>query len=179
MDAGPPVPAPAAVDPMAMRRAMGRFATGVAVVTTRHDGHPHGMTVNSLTSVSLDPPMLLVCLTAGARTTAAVLGSARFVVNVLAARQEPLALRFARRGEEHFSGLDTDPDRTRHSVPVVPGALAHADCAVERSFTAGDHVVVLGRVEALCTGAGTPLGFYCGGFADIRPHGDEQELWFA
>jgi len=162
-----------------MRRAMGRFATGVAVVTTSHDGEHHGMTVNSLTSVSLDPPMLLVCLTTGARTTEAVRASGRFVVNVLAARQEPIAMRFARRGEEHFSGLDTDLEGTPHSVPVVPGALIHADCAVEQSLTAGDHVVVLGRVETLCTGVGTPLGFYSGGFAAIRRYDDEQDLWFA
>lgn len=178
MKPGPPAPA-AAVDPMVMRRTMGRFATGVAVVTTHHDGHPHGMTVNSLTSVSLDPPLLLVCLTTGARTTDAVVARGRFVVNILSARQGSLAMRFARPGEEHFAGLDTDTTGTAHSVPMVPGALLHADCAVDRVIPAGDHIVVLGAVEHLCTGSGTPLGFYAGGFADIRPHGHDQELWFA
>lgn len=172
-------PGTSVVEAMAMRHALGRFATGVAVVTTSHDDVPHGMTVNSLTSVSLDPPMLLVCLTTGARTTDAVTGRGRFVVNILAARQEPIALRFARRGEEHFDGLDTHLADTVHQVPVVPGALVHADCIVEQSITAGDHVVVLGRIEQLCTGAGTPLGFYSGRFATIAPHGDEQEHWFA
>lgn len=85
---------------------MGRFATGVAVVTTTADGAPHGMTVNSLTSVSLEPPLLLVCLTTGARSTEAIIHAGRFAVNILPARQEPLALRFARRGEDHFAGLD-------------------------------------------------------------------------
>ena len=178
MSPGPPAPA-TAVDPIAMRSAMGRFATGVAVVTTSHDGQPHGMTVNSLTSVSLDPPLLLVCLTTGARTTDAVVGRGRFVVNVLSARQGPLAMRFARRGEEHFAGLDTDTTGTPHDMPVVPGALLHADCAVEQVVPAGDHVVVLGAVDHLCAGPGTPLGFYAGGFADIRPHGHDQQLWFA
>lgn len=167
-----------AVDAGTMRAAMGRFATGVAVVTTRHDGTPHGMTVNSLTSVSLDPPLLLVCLTTGARTTDAVLGAGRFVVNVLAARQEHIALRFARRGEEHFAGLDVDQGGP-HDLPVVPGALVHADCTVDRSVTAGDHVVVFGRVGALCRVDATPLAFHGGRFADLRPHGEERDLWFA
>lgn len=84
----------------------GRFATGVAVITTSAAGTPHGMTVNSLTSVSLEPPMLLVCLTIGARTTDAIVKGGRSAVNILSARQEQLALRFARRGEDHFAGLD-------------------------------------------------------------------------
>jgi flavin reductase (DIM6/NTAB) family NADH-FMN oxidoreductase RutF len=167
------------VDPLAMRHAMGRFATGVAVVTTRLDGTPHGMTVNSLTSVSLDPPLLLVCLTAGARTTDAVVGAGRFVVNILAARQEQLALRFARRGEEHFAGLDADQPDSRHDLPVVPGALVHADCTVDQVLAAGDHVVVFGRVEALCRSDATPLAFHGGRFAEVRPHGAEHDLWFA
>jgi flavin reductase (DIM6/NTAB) family NADH-FMN oxidoreductase RutF len=167
------------VDPVAMRQAMGRFATGVAVVTTRHAGTPHGMTVNSLTSVSLDPPLLLVCLTTGARTTDAVVGAGRFVVNILAARQEQLALRFARRGEEHFAGLDADQADNGHDLPVVPGAVVHADCTVDQVVTAGDHVVVFGRVEALCRSDATPLGFHGGRFAEVRPHGAEHDLWFA
>lgn len=174
--AEPPV---TAVEPPAMRRAMGHFATGVAVVTTSHDGDPHGMTVNSLTSVSLDPPLLLVCLTTGARTTDAVLSAGRFVVNVLTARQEPIAMRFARRGEEHFAGLATDTPGTQHLVPTVPGALLHADCTVEQSLIAGDHVVIIGRVSALCRNDATPLAFYGGRFADLHPHGEESDLWFA
>jgi len=168
-----------ALDAVAMRQAMGRFATGVAVVTTSHDGEPHGMTVNSLTSVSLDPPLLLVCLTTGARTTDAVISRGRFVVNVLAARQEQIALRFARRGEEHFAGLDNPAGTSGHTVPVVPGALLHADCSVDTTLSAGDHVVVIGRVETICCNDGTPLGFVTGRFADIRPHGELHDLWFA
>lgn len=167
------------VDPLAMRHAMGRFATGVAVVTTRHDGAPHGMTVNSLTSVSLDPPLLLVCLTTGARTTEAVVGAGRFVINILAARQEQLALRFARQGEEHFAGLDADQADNRHDLPVVPGALVHVDCTVDQVLTAGDHIVVFGRVDALCRSDATPLAFHGGRFADLRPRDAEHDLWFA
>jgi flavin reductase (DIM6/NTAB) family NADH-FMN oxidoreductase RutF len=160
-----------------MRRTIGRFATGVAVVTTLDGGKPHGMTVNSLTSVSLTPPLLLVCLTTGARTTDAVVNAGRFAVNILSARQEEIALRFARRGADHFEGLElTYGD---HAVPVVPDALAHLECAVERHFDAGDHLVVIGQVDRVCDREGEPLAFRGGRFADLTERGHEPELWFA
>lgn len=164
------------IDPMAMRRTMGRFATGVAVVTTEHDGVPHGMTVNSLTSVSLDPPLLLVCLDHGARSAEAVTSAGRFAVNILSSRQQPIALRFAQRGEDHFAGLG--PEYDGHRVPVVPGALAHLDCDVERVIEAGDHTVVFGAVKDVCSREGDALGFHGGRFADVTPHGHEPEHWF-
>lgn len=164
------------VDPLTMRRTIGRFATGVAVVTTLDGQEPHGMTVNSLTSVSLDPPLLLVCLTTGARTTDAVVQAGRFVVNILSARQEAIALRFARRGADHFEGLE--PTYGEHDVPVVPDALAHLECTVERQFEAGDHLVVFGRVERTCDRAGEPLAFLGGRFADLTVRGHEPQHWF-
>ncbi|MEU6041221.1 flavin reductase family protein [Actinomadura sp. NPDC047616] len=165
----------AAIDPLTMRRAMGRFATGVAVVTTSVDGTPHGMTVNSLTSVSLDPPLLLVCLTIGARSTDAVTRAGRFAVSILSARQEQLALRFARRGEDHFAGLEVTYER--HEVPVIPDAFAHLECEVERHFVAGDHVVVIGQVRSICEREGEPLGFLAGRFSDIVDRGHEPVHW--
>ncbi len=159
-----------------MRRAMGRFATGVAVVTASHDGVPHGMTVNSLTSVSLDPPLLLVCLATAARSTQAVLGAGVFAVSVLSARQEEIARRFATRGEDHFAGLDVAYGC--HRTPVVPGALAHLECEVDRHLVAGDHVVVFGRVVAVCERDGEALGFFGGKFGDILNRGHEPIQWF-
>ena len=163
-------------DPMTMRRVMGRFATGVAVGTTIRDGEPHGMTVNSLTSVSLEPPLLLVSLTTGARSTDAVTGSGRFAVSVLSARQDGIALRFARRGENHFDGLPLTYED--HTVPVVPGALAHLDCTVEEHLTAGDHEIVIGRVDGTCDRDGRPLAFLNGRFADYRDRDGEPIHWF-
>jgi flavin reductase (DIM6/NTAB) family NADH-FMN oxidoreductase RutF len=90
---------PTPPDESLLRRTMGRFTTDVAVITTDHDGHREGMTVNLLTSVSLNSPMLLVCLALGTRTAAAVSESGRFGVNILSARQEAIANRFARRRE--------------------------------------------------------------------------------
>jgi flavin reductase (DIM6/NTAB) family NADH-FMN oxidoreductase RutF len=166
----------ATVDPTRMRRAMGRFATGVAVITTSHDGSPHGMTVNSLTSVSLEPPLLLVCLTTGARSTTAVTGAGRFAVNILSARQEQLALRFARRGEDHFHGLEVTYGK--HRVPVIPDAFAHLECDVERQFAVGDHHVVIGHVVEVCERDGEPLGFLSGRFSDVVERGHEPVQWF-
>jgi flavin reductase (DIM6/NTAB) family NADH-FMN oxidoreductase RutF len=168
--------APILVDPLVMRRTIGRFATGVAVVTVLDGDEPHGMTVNSLTSVSLEPPLLLICLTTGARTTEAVINAGGFAVNVLGARQREIALRFARRGADHFEGL---PLRYGgHGIPVVPEALAHLECTVERHFEAGDHVVVIGHVRQVCDRSGAPLAFLGGRFADLTVHGEEQEHWF-
>ncbi|MBB4913439.1 flavin reductase family protein [Streptosporangium saharense] len=164
------------VDPLTMRRTMGRFATGVAVVTTVADGVPHGMTVNSLTSVSLEPPLLLVCLTTGARSTDAVTRAGRFAISILSVRQEQLALRFARRGEDHFAGLDVTYGR--HAVPVIPDAFAHLECEVERHFVAGDHVVVIGHVLTVCERDGEPLGFMGGRFSDIVDRGHDPVSWF-
>lgn len=166
-----------AIDPTTMRRTMGRFTTGVAVITTlAPDGRPHGMTLNSLTSVSLEPPMLLVCLSIGARTADAVLESGRFAVSVLASRQEPIARRFASRGEEHFAGLPLAYGQ--HQVPIVPDALSHLECAVDRHLIAGDHVVVLGAVQSTCDRDGQPLTFLSGRFGDYSDRGHEPIPWF-
>lgn len=172
-----PLNTPPGIDPLTMRRTMGRFTTGVAVITTAAlDGQPHGMTVNSLTSVSLDPPLLLVCFTHGARTVEAVLESGRFAVSVLAARQEPIARRFAARGEDHFAGLPLTYGE--HTVPVVPDALAHLECSVERHLAAGDHTIVLGRVLRTCDRDGQPLAFLNGRFGDYTDRGHDPVNWF-
>lgn len=159
-------PAESTVDLMTMRRTMGRFATGVAVVTTSADGTPHGMTVNSLTSVSLHPPLLLVCLTTGARSTEAITSAGRFAVNILSARQEHLARRFAKPGEDHFAGLAVTYGE-HHQVPVIPDAFAHLECVVERHFPAGDHIVVIGQVVHTCERDGEPLAFLAGRFGEF------------
>ncbi|MGH3741413.1 MAG: flavin reductase family protein, partial [Micromonosporaceae bacterium] len=149
----------APVDPALLRRTMGCFATGVAVITAWLDDEPHGMTVNSLTSVSLDPPLLLVCFTHGARTADAVRESGRFGVNILGARQENVSNMFARRGTDHFAGLNVRPDPDR-SPPAIPGALARVGCRVERLLDVGDHVVVFGAVEQAQHREGAPLLFF-------------------
>lgn len=164
------------VGDLALRRVMGRFPTGVAVVTTEWAGEPHGMTVNSLTSVSLDPPLILVSLMSGARTTDAVERSGQFAVSILSERQEEIALRFSRRAENHFHGLTLEYGR--HALPVVPGALAHVECSVTHTLPAGDHAVFLGAVRETCDRNGSPLGFHGGRFGVFVGHGDSVAPWF-
>lgn len=164
------------VDAAAMRKAMGCFATGVAVITTADREGPHGMTVNSLTSVSLDPPLLLVCFTRGTRTADCVTTSSRFAVNILGARQEQLSNTFARRGHDHFEGLDLPVHAS--GVSLMPGALAHLACAVERTMDGGDHIIVLGRVIDLAHRDGAPLLFYGGSYGDFTDRGHAADFWY-
>jgi flavin reductase (DIM6/NTAB) family NADH-FMN oxidoreductase RutF len=158
-----------------LRTAMGRFASGVAVVTTLADGQPAGMTVNSLTSVSLCPPVLLVCLAEDARSTEAVVSAGRFAVNVLSAHQRSLAVRFATRGADHFAGLPLVYED--HSVPVVPAALAHLECSTSEIRRIGDHVVVFGDVQRVCYSDGEPLAFHGGRFGGFTDHGEDPVPW--
>lgn len=164
------------IDSGRLRRTMGRFATGVAVVTTFADGNAEGMTVNSLTSVSLDPPLLLVSLTEDARTTGAIRSAGRFAVSVVSTRQEEIARRFARSGEDHFAGLPLEYGE--HDVPVIPDALAHLECVTDREVPAADHVLFLGRIVMTCAREGEPLTFYAGSFGEFSEREHGRIDWF-
>lgn len=163
-------------DPGLLRRTMSKFATGVAVVTSIADGNADGMTVNSLTSVSLDPPLLLVSLTEDARTTSTMRTAGRFAVSVVSSRQEEIARRFAKSGVDHFAGLPLEYGY--HDVPVIPAALAHLECVTEQEVAAGDHVLFLGRIVSTCARDGKPLTFYAGSFGELSV-GDHGPIdWF-
>lgn len=156
-----------AVDPLEFRRVMGHFPTGVSVITTVHDGEMHGMTANSLTSVSLDPMLVLACLACGARTALAIQRAGHFAVNILAEEQLEISKRFAKPNQDHFEGLDVI--RGHRDLPLLPGALAYLVCSVDDVVKAGDHDIVLGRVEdcqASANGA-QPLVFFKGGYARL------------
>lgn len=160
----PPSPSP---DPRLFRRVMGCFATGVAVVTTSADGEPHGLTVNSLTSVSLDPLILLVCLSTGSRTGAAIRRRGRFAVNLLAGDQEDLSRRFVSRDGPRFPPGSFTTDRW--DLPLLAGALAHVVCEVHEIHPVGDHEVLYGRVSACVEGAdAAPLVYWRGRYANLR-----------
>ncbi len=152
------------VDPVQFRQVMGQFATGVTVLTTVHDGDMHGMTANSVTSVSLDPLLILVCLMREARTSLAIQQSERFAVNILGEHQEELSRRFARPGQDHFDGLDvmTGP----HGLPLLPDCLAYLACRVTELVQAGDHDVVFAEVDhcRVSPDGGAPLLFFQGGY---------------
>jgi flavin reductase (DIM6/NTAB) family NADH-FMN oxidoreductase RutF len=156
---------------------MGGFATGVAVVTTSVDGTNHGMTVNSLTSVSLEPPLLLVCLTRDSRTAKAVAERGAFVVNLLGTHQASTSDRFAKRGEDHFeaSAFTTN----ERGLPALAKGLGMLDCDVESVSDGGDHVIVLGRVVAAEARPGTPLVFFRGRYHKLTDAGREAHFeWY-
>jgi flavin reductase (DIM6/NTAB) family NADH-FMN oxidoreductase RutF len=162
------------VEPSTFRSTMGRFATGVAIVTTEHNGSYHGMTVNSLTSVSLTPPLLLVCLTCGTRTADAVIARGAFVVNILSAVQDELSNRFASPREDHFRGLR--PVINRHGLPEL-SALGHLHCRVEAVHPGGDHEIVVGEVLELRDEERLPLIFYRGKYDTLTGQGRQAD-WY-
>lgn len=148
-----------------LRRTLGAFASGVGVATTRGAAGDYGMTINSFTSVSLEPPLILVCLSRGARGKSALLRNGVFAVNVLSAAQEALSRRFARpdrpRGSKTFAGIEIGVART--GSPILVEAAAYLDCEITTVHIAGDHVIVLGRVVAFgCEERRSPLVFHAG-----------------
>ncbi|WP_156753402.1 flavin reductase family protein [Actinokineospora pegani] len=161
----PARPPAAPVTPGDLRTTMGRFATGVVVVTVGGDVL-HGMTANSFTSVSLDPPLVLVCVAKTALMHSAVEAAGHFAVSVLAADQQDRARHFADRrrplGRAQFDPVDWAPGPAT-GAPVLAGALAWLDCTLVDSHAAGDHTVFLGRVEHTGSGADTDALLFYGG----------------
>jgi flavin reductase (DIM6/NTAB) family NADH-FMN oxidoreductase RutF len=132
-------------DPRSLRDAFGTFGTGVTIVTAADaSGRPVGFTANSFTSVSLDPPMLLVCPARKASSLPAIRESGRFAVHVLERGQQALAERFARRGLARFDGLEWAADA--HGIPRLAGSCARFACTLAQDIAAGDHIVLLGRI---------------------------------
>jgi len=158
---------PPAVDPLKFRHVMGHFPTGVSVITTAFEGERHGMTANSITSVSLEPMMILACLVRGSRTALAIEQAGRFAVNILAEDQEELSRRFARPGEDHFDGLDVQGGPG--GIPLIPGCIAYLVCGLHDVVEAGDHDIVLGTVEDadVAQNGASPLVFFQGGYRTL------------
>ncbi len=139
------------VDPAGFRAALGRFASGITVVTTLQDGVPHAMTANAFTSVSLDPPLVLVCVDKGVRMHDAMLACGSWAASVLAGDQQPLADRFARSGRDlltQFDGVPIAP-APKTGCPVVGGALSWLECRTWATYDGGDHTIVVGEVLSL------------------------------
>jgi flavin reductase (DIM6/NTAB) family NADH-FMN oxidoreductase RutF len=158
---------PAEVDGAQFRQLMGRFCTGVAVLTiSAPDGRLLGMTANSVAAVSLCPPLLSVCIDHDAEMHAAILQVPQFAINVLSSSQETLARRFADEHEDRFNGVgyQLSPD----GLVLLGGALAHIECQRYAEFPGGDHTIVVGRVTGGSTSKGRPLLFYRGGYAALE-----------
>ena len=149
------------------RRLMGCWATGVSVITAEgHDG-PAGATANALTSLSLDPPLVLVCFDLSSRTLHAVRESERFAINILGSHQEAVSRRFATKSTQEEKFAET-PHTLEHGAPVIDGGLAWIVCSLDSESKHGDHVVAVGEVlaghidEELA-----PLLFYRGSYSAV------------
>jgi flavin reductase len=145
-----------------LRSCLGRFATGVAVVTFAADDGPRGITVNSFTSVSMEPPLVLVSVARGARSHDALRGRP-FCVNVLGAEQEPVARLFA--GAHHPS--EEAVWRDGPIAPRLAGVLAHLECRPWRDYDGGDHTLFLGEVAGFDYRDGDALGYHASRFTSI------------
>jgi flavin reductase (DIM6/NTAB) family NADH-FMN oxidoreductase RutF len=152
-----------AVDPRALRDAFGAFPTGVTVVTASDEaGNPIGFTANSFTSVSLNPPLLLVCLAKTSRNYATMTGARHFAINVLSETQKDLSNTFARPVEDRFAAVDWAKGAA--GAPIFSHVAAWFECAMEQVIEAGDHVILMGRVVSFDNSGRNGLGYARGGY---------------
>lgn len=162
-----PTTASRLLDERRFRQAVGRFATGVALVTAQHGGEPLGLVVNSFASVSLRPPLVSFCPARASLTWRRMRATGRFGINVLGADHADFVARAAPAGADRFAGVEHAP--SPRGVPVVAGAVAFLDCRLEAEHAAGDHFIVVGRVEeARMHGDGDPLVFWASGYRGLR-----------
>lgn len=150
------------VDADRFRAIAGSFPSGVTVVTAlTSEGSPRGLATSAFCSVSLDPPMVLVCLDRDSRTLEAIRASGAFVVNVLSADRVDLARRFATKDVDKFGDVAWRPAALAKGAPVLAdGAIAHAECLAAQVIKAGDHFVVIGSVEGGEARDGAPLVYF-------------------
>jgi flavin reductase (DIM6/NTAB) family NADH-FMN oxidoreductase RutF len=150
-----------AIEPSDFRRALAQFGSGVTAVTTRDAaGKPMGLTVTAFSSVSLDPPLVLICVDARSETHAGFRASSAFGVSVLAEDQEQVSRHFAWSGPDKFTRTRLVEGAT--GVPLVADALVHLECRVVAAHAAGDHTIYVGEIVALSTRPGRPLLYHQG-----------------
>jgi 3-hydroxy-9,10-secoandrosta-1,3,5(10)-triene-9,17-dione monooxygenase reductase component len=154
------------VSPDQFRAALAAYATGVTVVTAIGSNGPSGATANAVTSLSLDPPMMLACLDRGSRTLTSVRAQGRFGVNALAAGQEELAIRFAGKDDESEKWQEVEWSESEE-LPRLPGALMWVACELRDLIDGGDHLILTGNVLAAESREGQPLLFHRGAYRDL------------
>jgi flavin reductase (DIM6/NTAB) family NADH-FMN oxidoreductase RutF len=156
-----------AIEPNELRRVMGHFATGVTVVTTiSSDGLPYGFTANAFTSVSLNPPLLLISVDKKAESYAHFEDSKVFTINILSDDQEGLSRRFAVSGGDKFQGVAYRMGA--NGVPILEGTLGYIECRLYAVYDGGDHTLFLGQIEEAGTRESKPLVFYRGGYRELN-----------
>jgi flavin reductase (DIM6/NTAB) family NADH-FMN oxidoreductase RutF/DNA-binding FadR family transcriptional regulator len=158
--------------PNEFRNVIGHFASGVTVITSRHEGKPYGTTASAVTSLSLEPPMLLICMNGSSATGQAIEATGRFAVNILSEDQPDAAMRFASKAHDKFAGLAIRSGI--HDVPLLAQALATCECRVVESVTGGTHTVFLAEVDRASARDGAPLAYYRGQFGRLELNQDES-----
>jgi flavin reductase (DIM6/NTAB) family NADH-FMN oxidoreductase RutF len=154
------------IDDAQFKLAMSHFATGVTVVTTELGGTLYGLTVTSFASLSLHPPLVLVCVEKSVKSHDAIATSRKFAVNVLAAQQSGLSDRFASRGADKFTGVEWH-DGTL-GVPLIANALATIECRLHGQLPGGDHSIFVGEVVSVASRDGNPLVYFRSGYHQIE-----------
>jgi len=155
------------LDPDAFRAVMGRFASGVTVVTATDDtGCDRGMTVSAFASVSLQPPLVIMCISHAASMHETLARGQYFAVNILASTQEPIARRFAATGTQQFEGIGYQVGE--NGVPILNDVLAFIECKRVSATDAGDHTIIVGETVAASLRDARPLLYYRGGFAQLE-----------
>jgi flavin reductase (DIM6/NTAB) family NADH-FMN oxidoreductase RutF len=156
----------ARIDPRELRSAFGTFMTGVTVVTTTDgEGSPRGFTANSFTSVSLDPPLLLVCIARAAASCGVFTATPGFAVNILAEQQKDISGIFASKRADKFASVAWHPSISGN--PLIDGAVAWFDCERASVIEAGDHVILMGAIRSFAHGEANPLGYARGGYVSL------------
>lgn len=155
------------LDPDAFRAVLGRFASGVTVVTASGaDGTDHGMTVSAFASLSLYPPLVLICVEHTASMHDLLTTAEYFAINVLSSQQEALARRFAETGAQRFTGVGYT--HGENNVPILNGVLAYVECRRVAMHEGGDHTIIIGETQSAVVSDGSPLLYYRGGFARLE-----------
>ncbi len=150
-----------------LRNALGRFATGVCLITTVSEDRPLALTANSFSSVSLDPPLVLWSLQNNSDVYDVFAGPTHFAVNVLAREQESMSNQYAKKGSHTIDAAHFRPGR--YGAPIIRDALVSFECELEATHPGGDHLIIVGRVlDMIQRPTGDPLLFYCGGYRELH-----------
>ena len=154
------------IDDGHFRLALSHFASGVTVVTTAHDGQLYGMTVASFASLSLHPPLVLVCIERSVKTHDAIAAAGKYGVSILSSTQADISARFASRRDDKFDGVELIEGTL--GVPLIAGALTAIECRLYDRLPGGDHTIFIGEVMNIHTTEGDPLLYFRSGYREMR-----------
>lgn len=154
------------IDDALFKAALSHFASGVTVVTTEHEGKRYGMTVASFASLSLHPPLVLVCVEKSVKTHDAIAAAGKFGVSILAQEQTDISAKFASRSDDKFAGVDVTQGEL--GVPLIANALTTLECTLRETLPGGDHTIYVGEVVDAKTREGIPLLYFRSGYREMR-----------